>query len=238
METTCHVYEVPAKYAKKRWFKAVKRIMRIAFKRPEFIFLGEEIQPGSIILSNHEGLKSPMSLELYGQFPVRFWGAHEMNTSLKPAYWYQTHIYYHEKHHWNLTVARLFCLIATPLTRMFYKGLRPISTYGDVRLKNTLNESVDTLRDGPCVVIFPEKSDKGYLKELEGFHSGAVMLFKYCQQHGINPKVYVSYMQKERGRYVFDAPVTVEELLALDLSREDLAQKLCARCNELGKMEF
>ena len=43
-------------------------------------------------------------------------------------YKYQTRVYYHEKKHWNLHLARLFCLLASPLTNLFYKGLNLIST--------------------------------------------------------------------------------------------------------------
>ena len=38
-------------------------------------------------------------------------------------------------------LARLFCLLASPLTFLFYKGLNLISTYKDSRLKITLEES-------------------------------------------------------------------------------------------------
>ena len=32
---------------------------------PRFICLGEEFENGALILSNHEGIDSPMSLEIY-----------------------------------------------------------------------------------------------------------------------------------------------------------------------------
>ena len=88
------------------------------------------------------------------------------------------------------------------------------------------------------MVVFPEKSDNGYFDELTGFYPGIVMLFQYCQRHGLDVPVHVAYLRRKRKQYIFDAPVTVGELLRLGLSREELAQRLCDRCNELGKMEF
>ena len=225
-------------YERKRWFKTVKALLRVVVKEPKFIFLGEEVRPGGIILSNHEGPKSPVSLELYLPVPHRQWGAHEMNEDFKAAYRYQTHIYYHQKKHWNLWLARLFCLIATPLTYMYYKGIFLISSYGDMRLKKTLMDSVATLKAGYSVVIFPEKSENGYFKELTGFHPGAALFFQYCRRHGLNVPVHVAYLQRESRNFVFDAPTTVNALLDLGLEKEALMEKLCARCNELGKMEF
>lgn len=211
--------------------------MKWFIKEPRFVSLSEPVVPGSIILSNHEGTGAPLALELYGNLPVRFWGAHEMNEGFNAIYGYQTRVYYHEKKHWNLWLARLFCLIATPLTMMFYKGLDLIPTYSDVRLKNTLSNSVDALKKGHTVVIFPEDSKRGYLKELEGFHQGAMLLLEYCRRHDVDVPVYVAYYQKETKRYIFDAPVSVNTLLDLGLSRAELARKLCDRCNELGKMK-
>ena len=84
-------------YERRRWFKAVKAVLRLIIKEPKFIYLGEEVRPGGIILSNHEGPKSPVSLELYAAVPHRQWGTHEMNEDFKTAYRYQTNIYYHQK---------------------------------------------------------------------------------------------------------------------------------------------
>lgn len=225
-------------YPRKPWFRAVKAFLRLFVKKPEFIYLGEKVRPGGIILSNHEGPKSPLSLELYGEVPLRLWGAHEMNKSLKTAYAYQTNIYYHQKKHWNLHLARLACLIITPLTYLYYKGIHLIPSYGDIRFRSTLSESLSTLKNGSSVVIFPEKSDNGYLQELTGFYPGAAMLFQYCRKKGLNPPVHIAYLQRNPRRYIFDAPTTVEELLSPGLSREELAEKLCDRCNELGRMAF
>lgn len=228
---------IPAdKYPRKGWFRMVKALLRLFVKKPEFIFLGDEVRPGGIILSNHEGPKAPLSLELYGAAPLRLWGAHEMNKDLKTAYRYQTEIYYHQKQHWNLRLARLFCLIATPLTCLYYKGIHLIPSFGDARFRSTLSESLRTLNNGCSVVIFPEKSDNGYLRELTGFYPGAVMLFQYCRKKGLNPPVYIAYLQRDSRRYIFDAPTTVEKLLDSGLSRTELAEKLCSRCNELGRM--
>ena len=134
--------QIPKK-KRKWWFKVLKKIMKIRYKKPTFVYLGEEVSTGSIILSNHEGTDAPMSLEIYTKMPIRMWGAHEMNSGLIKMYKYQTRVYYHEKKHWNLHLARLFCLIASPLTNLFYKGLNLISTYKDARFRKTLKEFTD-----------------------------------------------------------------------------------------------
>ena len=162
------------KSVKKRkwWFKVLKKLMRGRYKQPTFVYLGKEFGAGSLVLSNHEGTDSPMSLEIWHKAPTRMWGAHEMNSGLIKMYKYQTRVYYHEKKHWNLHLARLFCLIASPLTNLFYKGLNLISTYKDQRFIKTIKESLEAIQKGETVVIYPEDSSNGYLENLEGFYCG------------------------------------------------------------------
>ncbi len=225
--------------AKKRklYFRILKKLMRIKYKQPNFKFLGEPMTNGAIVLSNHEGTDAPMSLEIYYDAPMRMWGAHEMNSGLINMYKYQTKVYYHEKKHWNLGLARLFCLIASPLTNLFYSGFGLISTYRDTRLVKTLRESIDSLKQGDNVIIFPEDSTNGYLEHLEGFHAGFVLLAEQCYKKGINAPIYVSYYKKSTKTYIFDKPVYYSELLEQYKTKEEIAKKLCERCNQLGELE-
>ena len=228
------------KKAKKRklYFRMLKRMMRMKYKQPRFIFLGEELDKGSIVLSNHEGTDAPMALEIYYDAPMRMWGAHEMNSGLIKMYKYQSRVYYHEKKHWNLHLARLFCLIASPLTNIFYSGFDLISTYKDTRLRKTLNESIESIKQGDNIIIFPEDSTNGYLSELEGFHAGFVLLAQRCLKEGIDVPIFVSYYRKSDNTYIFDKPVLFSELIKNGENKKEVADKLRLRCNELGKMQF
>lgn len=223
---------------RKCWFRAVKRFMRHFIKPSEFIYLGEKISEPTIILSNHVGTSAPLAWELYGKLPFRFWGAAEMNSGLVALYKYQTRVFYHEKKHWNLHLARLYCLVASPLTYMFYKGINLISTYRDIRFKSTVSESIQTLDEGKSVIIFPEISDKGYLDVLEGFHQGFTVLGSILLKKGKDMPITVAYYKKSERRYIVDRPVMLSDIFKEGVSREEIAARLCKRCNELGQMEI
>ncbi|MBQ7924092.1 MAG: hypothetical protein IJ329_02165 [Clostridia bacterium] len=223
---------------RKWWFRCLKKLIKGRYKQPEFIYLGEEIGNGGLILSNHEGTDAPLSLELYLNKPIRMWGAHEMNSGLVPMYKYQTRVYYHEKKHWNLHLARLFCLIASPLTNLFYRGLNLISTYHDTRLLKTVRESMNAIEQGENIVVFPEDSTNGYLEQLEGFHNGFAVLAEVCYRKGVDLPIYVTYFNKKAKIYMVDKPVKYSELIKRGETREELSARLLARCNELGKMSM
>ena len=218
------------------WFRAIKKIITIRYRRPRFVFLGERFDKGSIILSNHVGTDAPLTLELYCDKPIRFWGASEMNSGLFSTYKYLSEVYYHEKKHWNLHLARLFCIIGAPVSNLFYKGLKLISTYHDARFKKTITESLHAIEQGDNIVIFPEDSTEGYLDELQGFHLGFGMLCDVCHRAGIDVPIYVAYFRKKDLTYFVDAPVRYSTLCADGATHQQIAERLVARCNEIGKL--
>lgn len=229
---------VTVKPKRKLYFRILTRLMRIKYKEPTFIYLGEEITHGGVILSNHEGTDAPMAMEMYHKAPVRMWGTSEMNSGLRRLYKYQSEVYYVEKKHWNKHLAKLFCLIASPLTWLFYSGLDLISTYQDARFVKTVRESIDAVKRGYNIIIYPEVSEKGYLPVLEGFHEGCVMFAEICKRQGLDLPIFVSYFRKSDNVYIIDSPVKFSELSANGESRAEIAKRLCDRCNELGQMNF
>ena len=219
------------------WFRAIKRLIVIRYKRPRFVFLGKRFDKSSIILSNHVGADGPLTLELYCDKPIRFWGAHEMNSGLISTYKYLSGIYFHQKKHWNLHLARLFCLIGAPVSNLFYKGLHLIPTYRDARFLKTLNESLRAIKDGNNVVIFPEDSSDGYHDELKAFLLGFGMLCDFCRRSGIDVPIYVTYFRKSDLTYIVDEPIRYSELCKNGETKAEIAARLLARCNELGRLD-
>jgi len=67
---------------------------------------------------------------------------------------------------------------------------------------------------------------------------GFTALANLCLKKGIDAPLYVAYYRKKDRVYVVDKPVRLSELLVDGVSREEIAEKLCARCNELGKMDL
>lgn len=95
-----------------------------------------------------------------------------------------------------------------------------------------------TLESGDNIIIYPEDSTNGYLAELEGFHKGFVALAALCEKKGMNVPIYVSYYRKSDLTCIIDAPVYYKDLAAKGESKEEIAERLLDRCNELGKMQF
>lgn len=220
---------------RKVWYRGLKKTLVIRYKKPRFKYLGDKPNENSIVLSNHVGTDAPMSLELHADFPLRMWGTSEMNSGLIKLYKYQSRVYYHEKKGWNLHSSRFFCLLASPLTNLFYKGLRLVSTYKDSRFKKTINDSYKIIKEEKeNIVIFPEKSDDGYLDQLTGFHPGFILLAETCLKRGIDISIYVSYFNKKEMTYTFSKPMKYKELKDKFTKRSELIDYLVNECNSLN----
>ena len=216
----------------------LRNFLKIFIRKPKFVYLGEKIKSPSIILSNHVGKSAPLKLDLYLKTSFRFWGAHEMNEGLGSVYKYLSKTFYHEKQHWNLHAARAFCLIAAPLTYLYYRGLNLISTYQDHRLKRTIEESISTLKDGHSVLIFPEDSKDGYFDNLKAFYGGFATLANRCYKQGMDLPIYVSYFIKKKKTYIIDKPIMFSELIKEGFDRDKIAKDLCDRANSLQNIDL
>ena len=221
-----------------RWFRVVKSFLKIFVKKPKFIYLGDEIKQPSLILSNHVGSKGPLLLELYLKTPFRFWGTYEMNSNVFKVYSYLSKIYFHQKKHWPLFLARIFCVIAAPLLWVFYRGLNLISTYRDYRFRNTIKQSILEVQNNRSIVIFPEDSSNGYHDKITKFFAGFMFFAKTCYKQGIDLPIYVAYLKKKTKEFIVDKPVLYSELLKLNLSPQEVAEMLCNRMNELSSIEI
>ena len=102
----------------------------------------------------------------------------------------------------------------------------------------TVRESMQAIKKGESIVVFPEDSKNGYLSELEGFFGGFVVFAEVCKRRGIDLPIYVTYFKKKEKQYIIDKPVLYSQLTANGETREEVAKRLLHRCNELGKMQF
>ncbi len=219
-------------------FRLYKAFIKLFKTKINFYYVDKKVPEGALILSNHESTKGPFAWELYYEEKVRMMGAAEMNSGFRRMYKYQTKVYYHQKKHWNLFLARIFCLLATPLTYFFYKGLQLISIKDGFALKTTIADANKALIEfKERVVIFPEDSSEGYFKKLKSFKHGFLLVLEQAYKNGYDIPVAVAYVKLEESTCLIDNSVKYSELLEKYKTRDEIAKALCDRCNELGVLD-
>ena len=222
----------------KIFFRGYRAFIKFFMRKLTFYRVGEKIPESALILSNHEASKGPLSWELFFKDELRMMGNEEMNCTLKRAYRYQTRIYYHQKKGWPLWLARVVCLLVTPLTYCFYKGLQMISIRDGFALRRTVNDACKALFEyKEKVLIFPEDSSKGYFAELTCFKEGFLLICEKAYRMGHDLQVVVAYVKRKGSTCLIDEAVRYSQLVERYGTREKIAEALKNRCNEMGRLE-
>ncbi len=219
-------------------FNKFKALFKIFKRKPQILDLSGESNEARLYIANHSAANGPFTYELY--FPHKFvpWGAHEMCGSYSERWHYLYDVFYRQKLHFSKLKS---FLIATPfavISKMLYNGAELIPTYRDLRMKDTLKDSIDALNSGINLLIFPENSSDGYHEILKEYHPGFVMLAKlYYKRTGKDLPICTVYYSGRRNRMVIDKPIYIQSLLAESklLNDTQIAEFFRNRTNELGE---
>ena len=216
-------------------FRFSNLIVRLIVRRPKIIFLGKVFPENEpyYFLVNHCGKKSPLKIDSYFKNDLRMWGTYEMTLGFKSVRKYLITTYYHEKRHLPKFFAWIVGTIVSPFVAGYYKGMRIIPTYQDMRFVTTLNETIDSVKNNRCIVIFPEDSSKGYKKELPHFFNGCVMSLDKILKRGYDLDIYVGYLIKKKNTFVIMDPIKFSKLKKEFNNYDDMSKNLRTMMNSL-----
>lgn len=229
-------YKLPKR--KQPIFGIVKKILRL-FIRVKVENRVGELPDKAIIIGNHSAKSGPIAYELYyPKFNVT-WGAHEMLGNYKSRYLYLRNIFYIQKQGRGKVYATLKSAFEAIFSKMFYKGIKVLPTYTDMRFLYTVRNSTAVLDDGASLLIFPEDSNDGYRDELVAAYPGFVMLAEqYFIKTAEDLPIIPVYFHKASKKIIIDTPETVEELKKQGLSRTEIVNHFMERINKLYRENF
>ena len=216
------------------FFAFVKGIIKIFMKKKRVVVLGEEPEDKCVYLANHANKMGPVNYDCY--FPVYHvkWGAHQMLESYGERRKYLRDVLYILKNGVSRRAAAFKAFFEAFFSQFFYKGLKIIPTYPDMRLMRTVKKSVDILDDNTAIMIYPENSESGYADEMHSFFSGFVLVTEsYYKKHGEDVPVRPVYMNRKKGIIVIGESVKLHDLYAQGLNRDGIAEYMKDRVNEL-----
>ena len=219
-------------------FSKFKAIFRLFKKRPEIIDMSGDLPDAKLFIANHSAANGPFTYELFFPHTFRPWGAHQMCGNYKERWDYLYYIFYQQKLHFCKPVAFIIATLFAVISKLCYNGAELIPTYHDIRMKNTITTSLNILKDGGNVLIFPENSDDGYHEVLKEFHPGFVTLAKYFKKRtGKDLPICTVYFSGKKNRMVIDKPVYLQKLIEESNLSNDLqiAEFFKNKINELGE---
>lgn len=138
-------------------FLLVCAIIRLFYRKPHFE--GTEHLPDEpcILVGNHAQMNGPIISELYFPGKPYIWCAGQMMHAKEvPGYAFTD--FWSFKPKLLHPFYRLLSYLIVPLSVLLFNNARTIPVYHDTRLLTTFRQSIERLREGRSIVIFPEKN--------------------------------------------------------------------------------
>lgn len=220
---------------KKGSFKFGQWLVKVLYHRPKFFYIGEELPEKFLFIVNHCGSNTPTRVECY--FPRKFymWGTYEMTEGVKAVRKYLIYTYYHQKKRMPIFFAHIVGTIFAPFANMFYQGMHIIATYQDSRFINTINQSMQILKENKGIVVYPEDSSHGYKDQIDTFYHGFLMLCEATLRKGMDLPIFVAHYHKKKKTFIIDKPIKYSELAAKhNGDRSAMSEQMRLRMNELA----
>ena len=213
----------------------LKSILKIFKRKPEIINLtGGELPDKAIYIGNHNAASGPITYETYFTKILTPWGAHQMCENYRERWKYLYHIFYRQKLKYSKFKSWVIATLFAIISRMVYIGVGLIPTYQDARLLKSIRYSIDILKHGHAILIFPENSNEGYKEILEEYNHGFITLSKLFNKiHGEDLPVYNVYYSKQHAKIVIDGPFYLNKMLSEGKTEQSIAQMMVEKTNAL-----
>ena len=227
-------YQLPRH--KQPFFRFVKGILKIIYRKIHTVVLGEPLQDKCVYLANHANKMGPVMYELY--FPVYTvkWGAHQMLGSYKERKAYLRDVLYIQKNGMGKRKAAFKATFEAFFSQFFYKGMKFLPTYPDMRLAKTVKKSVEVLNDNTAIMIYPEDSNHGYNDEMSGFFSGfALVPENYYKKNKEDVPLRCIYYHKKKRLMVVSESFYMQDFVKQGMDRNAVADLMKEKVNELYK---
>ena len=127
---------------------------------PKYTLFGTENLPTDpcVIVGNHCQMYGPIAAELYPVRTCYTWCTGEMmNRKEVPAYAFQD-FWSMKPRRWHWFY-RLLSRLIGPLAEFIFTNARTVPVYRDARIMTTFRRSMEHLKEGADLVIFPEKAE-------------------------------------------------------------------------------
>lgn len=178
---------------------------------PRPVFEGLENLPAGpcVIVGNHAQMYGPIIAELYLPGDRAIWCAAEMmRLSEVPAYAFQD--FWSKKPRRSRWFYRLLSHAVAPLSVCIFNNAHCVGVYRDSRVMITMRRSLECLRNGANVVIFPEH-EVVHNPIVWEFQEGFLNLARlYAHQTGVPLQFVPMYVAPRLGKVVFGAPVALD----------------------------
>ncbi len=202
---------------------------------PKFQTEGLENLPDEpcIIVGNHSQMYGPVAGEIFFPGKHDIWCAGQMMHREEVAA-YAFEDFWSFKPKWTHGFFRLLSHLIVPISVLIFNNANTIPVYHDSRLITTYRLSIEHLRAGRSMIIFPEKNER-YNNILYAFQDKFVDLARfYYKKTGQELQFVPLYICPKRKTMVLGEPVRFDASAPIGEERERICSVIAERITEIA----
>jgi len=204
-------------------YRIIRRLVWLFSPKYELHDIENLPEEPCVIVGNHSQMYGPIAGELYIPGKHCVWCAGEMMNRREVAD-YAFNDFWSNKPRSVRWLFRLFSLIIPPLSCLVFNSAHTIAVYHDARLVKTFRSSIDALKNGSSIVIFPEHYER-HNNIICGFQDKFVDLARfYFKKTGADLSFVPVYLAPKLKSIHFGTPVRFDHDAPIDEER----RRICA----------
>ena len=222
------------KTKKPPFFRFLKWLVGVCYGKKDFAGLENIPKEPSLIIGNHAQVHGPFVAELWFPKKKRIWLIGQMMSAKEiPAYAMQDFWPYKKKSvRW---IYKIFSYIIAPLFSYVFKNVDGIGVYKDGRIIKTFKQSVEALKDGAYVIIFPE-CHTDYNHIVNEFQTNFVDVARlYYKNTGKELSFVPMYNAPKLKLTVFGNPIKYDHLAPIEEQRVKICEYIKKEITRLAE---
>jgi len=215
-------------------FKLIKGLVRVFYGKMEVIGLENLPENNAIIVGNHSQMNGPIAGELFLPENCYTWCAGQMMDRKEvPEYAFTD--FWSQKPGWTHPFYRALSHIIAPLAELIFTNARTIPVYRDVRIVTTFKKTMQMMKNGANVLIFPEKDEK-YNNILYRFQENFVDIAShYYKRTGCTVTFVPLYIAPRLGKMYIGNGIAYDPENKIEKERERITEYLVSEITETAR---
>ena len=216
-----------------RIYRVIRWLVWLFF--PKFKVEGTENLPEEpcVMVGNHSHMYGPIAGELYTPGRHYVWCAGEMmHREEVAAYAYQD--FWSGKPKGSRWFYRILSHLITPLALCVFNNAHTIAVYHDTRLISTFRDSIEKLREGNSMVIFPEHYDE-HNNIVHDFQDKFIDLARfYYKKTGVELQFVPTYVAPKLKTMYYGKPIRFQHDAEIKAERARICNALMDAITEMA----
>ena len=216
------------------FFRIIKSAISVKYKKRKIIGRENIPEEPSIIVGNHAQMHGPLAAEILFPYKRYTWCAGEvMNIKEAPSYTYVD--FWAHKPKWSKWFYKILSYIISPLCVYIFKNGDTIPVYKDSRGILTFKHSVQAMKNGAHIIIFPEGRTE-FNNIVNDFQDKFVDLARFYYKSTGKELLFVPmYNAPKLKTVVYGKPIKFDAKIPIDQHRVEICEYLKAEITKLAK---